>query len=206
MGFVSGSRDTAHGLENENLDRPCRGRAPAGLAPQEVRIHKVSGYGSGSDISRGLYALADTWDGGHAGPTSFFTKLCGIRQKTEILHLRFWPQGFGGGFEPLPRWMNFLLCSAVSKYLGHLPEGLVEFHILIDALDCPALGHPVTVRAAAGPVALTTANDVFLDTVQRGPKIFGSVSITSWIKEHGGTYRGFREIFPAISRRASGES
>src|ERR1700736_1706374 len=37
MGFVSGSRDTAHGLENENLDRPCRGRAPAGLAPQEVR-------------------------------------------------------------------------------------------------------------------------------------------------------------------------
>ena len=22
------------------------------------------------------------------------------------------------------------------------PEGLVEFHILIDALDCPAFGHP----------------------------------------------------------------
>jgi hypothetical protein len=61
--------------------------------------------------------------------------------------------------------MNFLLCSAVSKYLGHFPEGLVEFHILIDAPDCPALGHPATVRAAAGTVALTTANDVFLDTV-----------------------------------------
>jgi hypothetical protein len=50
--------------------------------------------------------------------------------------------------------MNFLLCSAVSKYLGHFPEGLVEFHILIDALDCPALGHPATVRATAGTVAL----------------------------------------------------
>jgi hypothetical protein len=32
--------------------------------------------------------------------------------------------------------MNFLLRSAVSQYLGHFPEGLVEFHILIDALDC----------------------------------------------------------------------
>ena len=70
---------------------------------------------------------------------------------------------FGGGFDPLPRWMKFLLCSAVSKHLGHFPEGLVEFHILIDALDCPALGHPATVWAAAGTVALTTANDVFLD-------------------------------------------
>jgi hypothetical protein len=102
--------------------------------------------------------------------------------------------------------MNLLLGAAVSKYLGHLPEGLVKFHILIDALDCPALGRPATVRAAAGTVALTTANDVFLDAVQRGPKIFGSVSITSWIKEHGGTYRGFGEVFPAISRRASGQS
>jgi hypothetical protein len=102
--------------------------------------------------------------------------------------------------------MKFLLCSAVSKYLGHFPKGLIEFHILIDALDCPALGHPATVRAAAGTVTLTTANDVLLDAVQRGPEIFGSISITSWIKEHGGTYRGFREVFPAISRRASGES
>jgi hypothetical protein len=99
-----------------------------------------------------------------------------------------------------------LLCSALSKHLGHFPESLIEFHILIDALDCSALGHPATVRAAAGTVALTTANDVFLDTVQRDKKIFGSVSITSWIKEQGGNYRGFREVFPAISRRASGES
>ena len=86
------------------------------------------------------------------------------------------------------------------------PKELVEFHILIDTLDCPALGHPATVRAAAGTVALTTANDVFLDAIQRGPKIFGSIPITSWIKENGGTYRGFREVFPAISRRASGQS
>src|SRR5580700_4568123 len=95
-----------------------------------------------------------------------------------------------------------LLCCAVSKYLGHFPEG----PILVDALDCPDLGHPATIRAAAGTVTLTTANDVLLDAVQCGPKIFGSVSITSWIKEHGGTYRGSGEVFPAICRRASGES
>jgi hypothetical protein len=110
--------------------------------PKTSVIHKVGGYGSGSDISRRLYALADIWDGGHARPTSFPTKLCGIRQ------------------------------------------------------------NQATVRATAGTVALTTANDVFLDTVQRGPKVFGSVSITSWTKEHGGTYRGFREVFPTISRVA----
>jgi len=45
--------------------------------PKTPVIHKVGGHGSGSDISRGLYALADTWDGGHAEPTSFSTKLCG---------------------------------------------------------------------------------------------------------------------------------
>jgi hypothetical protein len=44
-----------------------------------------------------------------------------------------------------------------------MPEGFVEFHILINALDCPALGHPATVRAAARVVALTAANDVFLN-------------------------------------------
>jgi hypothetical protein len=56
-------------------------------------------------------------------------------------------------------------------------NSLVEFHILIDALDCPALGHPAPVRAVAGTVALTTANDVFLDTVQGDRKIFGPISI-----------------------------
>jgi hypothetical protein len=29
--------NTAHGLENENLDRPCRGKVPAGPAPQDAR-------------------------------------------------------------------------------------------------------------------------------------------------------------------------
>src|SRR5260221_764142 len=124
----------------------------------------------------------------------------------QILHSDFGSKVSGGGFGSLPRWMEFLLCCAVSKYLGHFPKGLIEFHILIDALDCPALRHPATIRAAAGTVTLTTANDVFLDAVQRDKKIFGSVSITSWIKEHGGAYRGFREIFPAINRRASGQS
>jgi hypothetical protein len=56
-----------------------------------------------------------------------------------------------------------LLRSARAKYLGHLPEGFVEFHILINAFDCPALGHPATVWAAARVVALTAANDVFLN-------------------------------------------
>jgi hypothetical protein len=49
--------------------------------PKTPVIHKVGGYGSGSDISRGLYTLADTWYGGQAGPASFSTKLCWIRQK-----------------------------------------------------------------------------------------------------------------------------
>jgi hypothetical protein len=74
----------------------------------------------------------------------------------------------GEGFDPLPRLDESLLCSAVSKYLGHFPEGLIEFHILIDALDCPALGHPATVRAPAGTVVLTTANDVFRDSGSGG--------------------------------------
>jgi hypothetical protein len=63
-----------------------------------------------------------------------------------MLHSDFWLQGFGGGFDPLPRLDESLLCSAVSKYLGHFPEGLIEFHILIDALDCPALGHPARAK------------------------------------------------------------
>jgi WD40 repeat protein len=39
-----------------------------------------------------------------------------------------------------------------------------------------------------------------LDTVQRDKKIFGSVSITSWIKEHGGTYRGFVQFLTPVQR------
>jgi hypothetical protein len=45
-------------------------------------IHEVGGHGSGSDSSRGLYALADTWDGRHAGPTSFFNEA--LRDQAEI--------------------------------------------------------------------------------------------------------------------------
>jgi hypothetical protein len=79
-----------------------------------------------------------------------------------------------------------LLCSAVSKYLGHFPEGLIEFHILIDALDCPALGHPATVRAAARTVALTTANDVFLDAVQRATPEVLSIKNLMTVKKRSG--------------------
>jgi hypothetical protein len=65
--------------------------------PKTSVIHKVGGYGSGSDISRRLYALADIWDGGHARPTSFPTKLCRIRQKPEILHSDFGSKVSGEG-------------------------------------------------------------------------------------------------------------
>ena len=63
--------------------------------PKTPFIHKVGG--SGSDISRGLYALADIWDRGHARPTSFSTELCGIRQKPEILHSDFGSKVSGEG-------------------------------------------------------------------------------------------------------------
>src|SRR5579859_7869851 len=79
--------------------------------PKTPVIHKVGGYDSGSDISRGLYAFADIWNGGHAGPTSLFTKLCGIRQKPKILHSDFGSKGFGGGLIRSPGWMN-LYCAA----------------------------------------------------------------------------------------------
>src|SRR5258708_16996524 len=89
--------------------------------PKTPVIHKVGGSGSGSDISRGLYALADTWDGGHAGPTSFPTKLCGIRQKPEILHSDFGSKVSGEGLIRSPVWMNlycaprFRSTSAISQ-------------------------------------------------------------------------------------------
>jgi hypothetical protein len=44
----------------------------------------------------------------------------------------------------------------------------------------PALGQPAIVRAAAGTVTLTTANDVFLDTVQRDKKILGCLIEIRW--------------------------
>jgi hypothetical protein len=54
--------------------------------PKTVAIHKVGGYGPGSDLGRELDPCADTWDGQGAGPTGFSTKLRGIREKSEILH------------------------------------------------------------------------------------------------------------------------
>ena len=39
MGFGLGLPDTAHGLENENQDRPYRGKAPAGPTPG---VHKIA--------------------------------------------------------------------------------------------------------------------------------------------------------------------
>ena len=66
--------------------------------PKTPVIHKVGGYGSGSDISRGLYALTDIWDGGNR-------KYC---------IAIFGSEGFGGGFGPLPRWMN-LYCAPWSR-------------------------------------------------------------------------------------------
>jgi hypothetical protein len=91
--------------------------------PKTPVIHKVGGSGSGSDISRGLHALADTWDGGHARPTSFFTKLCGIRQKAKILHSDFWLEGFGGGLDPLPRLDQFFIVLRGFEVPRPFPRG-----------------------------------------------------------------------------------
>jgi hypothetical protein len=151
-------------------------------------------------------------------------KVCGSCNNGWISALETWFQQ-AGGFLVEPNWPK-LADTIISNVQGDfLAKWALKTVIMLDqagltapvisasfandlfnALDCPALGHPATVRAASGTIALTTANDVFLDTVQRGPKIFGSVSITSWIKKHGGTYRGFREVFPAIGRRSSGQS
>jgi hypothetical protein len=89
--------------------------------PKTPVIHKVSGYSSGSDISRGLNALADIWDGGHARSTSFSTKLCGIRQKSEILHSDSGSKVSGGGFDPLPRaecTQDFSLSACIVRSKG----------------------------------------------------------------------------------------
>jgi hypothetical protein len=50
-----------------------------------------------------------------------------MRQKPEILHSDFGSKVSGEGFDPLPRLGESLLCSAVSKYLGHFPEALLSF-------------------------------------------------------------------------------
>jgi hypothetical protein len=55
------------------------------------------------------------------------------------------------------------LCSARAKYIGYLTEGFVEFHILINAFDCPALGYAPTMLSPARVVALAATNDVCLN-------------------------------------------
>ena len=56
-----------------------------------------------------------------------------------------------------------LLCRTVAKRFGHFPKGLVKFHILVDALDCPGLRHPATIWAEPGRVTLAAPDDVLLD-------------------------------------------
>src|SRR5580700_10278426 len=116
--------------------------------PKTPVIHKVGGYSTCSDIRRGLDALANAGDGRDARPTSFCAKLRRIRQEAKILHSEFGSEVRGEVLIRSPLWNDWLFCFAVSKTLGHFPEGFVELHILIDALDGPGLGHPATVRTA----------------------------------------------------------
>jgi hypothetical protein len=62
------------------------------------RVKLVSCLMDDKIVQEGL----DVSHGGHAGPTSFFTNLCGIRQKSEILHSDFGSKVPEGGFDPLP--------------------------------------------------------------------------------------------------------
>ena len=82
-------------------------------------IHKIGGYGSGADIGGELDVFADTWDRHQAGPTSFFTKLCGIREKSEILHNElFW----GRGLDP-PPFPNRSIVQDRCEVLRPFPKG-----------------------------------------------------------------------------------
>jgi hypothetical protein len=81
--------------------------------------------------------------------------------------------------------------SLGAEEFSHVPEGFVELEIFIDAFDSSALGHPVPVRPAARVVALTAADNVFLNRVQGSPKISCSVSKASRIEEHRGADRAF---------------
>ena len=79
-----------------------------GVLPEEGIRRQLAGPAAGGaeeiavNVSRGPYALADTWDGGHARPTSFFAKLCGITQKSEILHSDFGSKVSGEGLIRCP--------------------------------------------------------------------------------------------------------
>ena len=149
----------------------------------------------------------EVWaNGERAVLLGFSAKLRGIRQKSEVLHGNDSLELLGRGVYPSPTVTDCsLLRSARAENLGHLPECLVELHILINAVDCSALWHPATVRAAARVVALTASNDVFLNRVKGGPKILGFVSVASRIEKHRRIDGGLREVFPPVSCRASGE-
>jgi hypothetical protein len=53
--------------------------------------------------------------------------------------------------------------SLGAEDFGHAPEGLVQLDIFIDACDGSALGHSAPVWPATRVVALTTADNVFLN-------------------------------------------
>jgi len=56
--------------------------------------------------------------------------------------------------------------SLGAEEFCHVPECFVEFEIFIDAFDSSALGHPASVGSAARVVALTAAENVFLNRVE----------------------------------------
>src|ERR1700733_15540901 len=84
-------------LENENLDRPCRGKAPAGPAPQDAR------YPQNRRLRLRLQhqpraVRPPRYPGQRTRRTNeLLYETLRVRQKTEILHSDFWLQGFGGG-------------------------------------------------------------------------------------------------------------
>jgi len=60
------------------------------------------------------------------------------------------------------------LDSLVAQDFGHVPEGLVELDIFINAFDGPAFGDVALVGSAARVVALAAADNVFVfNVVQR---------------------------------------
>jgi hypothetical protein len=75
------------------------------------------------------------------------------------------------------------LDSVGAEGFSHLPEGLVELEIFIDAFNGRALRHPGPVSSAARVVALTATDSVFLNRVQDGPKVLRSISETSRVEQ-----------------------
>jgi len=133
---------------------PCRGKVSSRTSiPKTPVIRKVGRFRfPAPTIGRGLYALADTWNGeDHAGTNELlYEGFAGSGQKNRKYCIAILaPRCRGEGFESAPIWMNLYCAAPFSKHLGHFPEGLVEFSISSSMpLIAPALGHPATVRAA----------------------------------------------------------